>query len=560
MAVDVQTTPLSGSAVAQAMKVLDSKLTRQLAVNMHACVHCGMCFESCHYYLSTGDPKVTPAYKAEQLRRLYKARYDWMGRMAPGWVHATQPSQEQLDLLYDVAYGSCTMCRRCNFSCPMGLDMGLMMRTARAMLTSIDRIPSGLKDTVDIHLKTGNNMGISREDFIETVQWIEEELQNELGDPSFTIPLDKPGTRYLMCLNPREVKFYPLLFRAQFLTCYAAGQSWGLSSTAWDATNYGLFSGDDAACKQIITRLVDEAARLGAETLVATECGHGYRAMRWEGPSWYGKPLPVDVVSYVELAAQFIREGRIKLDKSKNPDPVTYHDPCNQARSGGIVDEPRYILRHAVADFREMTPHGTENFCCGGGGGALTMSEFRDRRLAAAKTKAEQIRATGAKLVATSCHNCIDQLSEISRHYKLGVKVVNICELVANALILPPKEVAEEPLVGPEMPVDVDENGFIKNPGQWTREAALFLARRQGYGQALSQLSADHWRVVDCIRSYYARVGAAPSREYVCTETGLSKKEFYQLFPGTLRTALRVAGLPGTKANATIESEEPVAH
>ena len=319
MAVDVQTTPLSGSAVAQAMNVLDSKLTRQLAVNMHACVHCGMCFESCHYYLSTGDPKVTPAYKAEQLRRLYKAKYDWMGRMAPGWVHATQPSQEQLDLLYDVAYGSCTMCRRCNFSCPMGLDMGLMMRTARAMLTSIDRIPSGLKDTVDIHLKTGNNMGISREDFIETVQWIEEELRNELGDPNFTIPLDRPGTRYLMCLNPREVKFYPLLFRAQFLTCYAAGQNWGLSSTAWDATNYGLFSGDDAACKQIITRLVDEAARLGAETLVATECGHGYRAMRWEGPSWYGKPLPVDVVSYVELAAQFIREGRIKLDKSKNP-------------------------------------------------------------------------------------------------------------------------------------------------------------------------------------------------------------------------------------------------
>ncbi len=543
MATKAPTTSTNGGAGKVAMDLLESKLTRQFAVNMAACVHCGLCFDSCHYYLSIGDPKLTPAYKAEQLRSLYKRRFDWMGRIFPWWVHAKEPTEEQLESLYDAAFGSCTMCRRCNFSCPMGLDMGLMMRTARAILTAQGRIPPGLKETVDVHLETGNNMGISREDFIETVEWMEEEVQSAVGDPDFKIPVDKPGVKKLMCFNPREVKYYPLLFLAQYKTAYAAGDEWGICSTAWDATNYALFTGDDAAAKKIVTNLVDSAASLGAETLVLTECGHGYRVNRWEAQGWYGKPLPVNMVSYNELAADYLKHGRIKLDPTKNPEPVTYHDPCNQARSGGIEEEPRYLLRQAVMDFREMVPHGVENFCCGGGGGALTMPEFRDRRLEAGKVKAEQIRATGAKIVVTSCHNCIDQIAELSRHYDLGVKVQNVCEIVANALVIERKETIAGATVG-AMPVEVDEKGYLKDPSEWTREAAQFIARQQGFGQALEQLSNDHWAVVYFIRSQHDRTGSAPSREEVCTGLGFTKKRFYELFPGTYRTALRIAGMP----------------
>ncbi|MDA8219237.1 MAG: TusE/DsrC/DsvC family sulfur relay protein [Dehalococcoidales bacterium] len=540
-----------------AMKVFDTKLTRQMAVNMHACVHCGMCFESCHYYLATGDPKVTPAYKAEQLRGLYKRRYDWLGRLAPGWVHATQPTDEQVAALYEAAYGNCTMCRRCNLNCPMGLDMALMMRTARWMLNSQGLIPPGLKATVDAHLATGNNMGISREDFLDTVEWLEEELQKELDDPDYRIPVDQPGTEYLICLNPREVKWYPLLFMAQFKTCYAAGLNVGLSSAYWDATNYGLFSGDDAACKQIVTNTIEEAVRLKAKTLILTECGHGYRVYRWEAPGWYGKPMPVNVVSYIELTAEQIRQGRIRVDKTRNIERVTYHDPCNQARNGGIIDEPRYILSKVVMDFQEMEPHGVNNFCRGGGGGALTMSEFRSRRLAAAKVKADQITATGAKIVATSCHNCIDQMSEVSRHYKLGVKVLNLCELVAEAIVLPPKEKMVTAHEITAQPIEVDAEGFIRDPSQWSPEAAVFLARRQGFGDALEQLTPEHWRVIEFTRAYYGRYGLPPMREVICQEQNLSKKRFLALFPGTLKTLYKTAGLPHEVVEQAMPKEAP---
>jgi len=165
------------------------------------------------------------------------------------------------------------------------------------------------------------------------------------------------------------------------------------------------------------------------------ECGHGYRSQRWEAENWLGRSYPFKVISFVELQAQYIREGRIKLDPTRNTKRVTYHDPCNQARNGGIVEEPRYILRHSVMDFVDMEPHGAENYCCGGGGGMLSMTEFAAERKAAGKSKADQVLATGAEILATSCHNCLDQLDEVKRHYKLKVKVQNLSELVANALI-----------------------------------------------------------------------------------------------------------------------------
>jgi Fe-S oxidoreductase len=165
------------------------------------------------------------------------------------------------------------------------------------------------------------------------------------------------------------------------------------------------------------------------------ECGHGYRSQRWEAENWLGHGYPFQVLSFVEMQAKYIREGRLKLDPTVNSKRVTYHDPCNQARQGGVIHEPRYILRHTVMDFVEMEPHGAENFCCGGGGGMLSMTEFAKERIAAGKVKADQILATGAEIVATSCHNCLDQLDEIRRHYKLKVKVQNLSELTAAAIV-----------------------------------------------------------------------------------------------------------------------------
>ena len=138
----------------------------------------------------------------------------------------------------------------------------------------------------------------------------------------------------------------------------------------------------------------------------------------------------------VELIGNYIRDGRIKLDPSFNSEVVTIHDPCNLVRNGGLLNEIRFVVNSSATNVIEMTPGGNDNFCCGGGGGLLAMSEYNERRIKAGEIKAEQIRKTGAKVVVTPCHNCVDQLTQINHTYKLGVKIKTIAELVADALLL----------------------------------------------------------------------------------------------------------------------------
>jgi Fe-S oxidoreductase len=425
--------------IAQALQILTQRLTRQLETSMQACAHCGLCNDACHYYVSLREPEMVPTYKADRLRNVWKRRYDWLGQIWPWYVGARKLDDEVIQQLWDTAWGACTMCGRCVFNCPFGVDTRLIIGTARAMLNGIGLTPQGLQDTVDVHLKTKNNMGVDDVDFCETIEWLDEELCDELGVEGPVIPLDKKGARVMYLVNPREIKFYPLTLTAAAKIMYVAGEDWTMSTDYWDVTNYAFFSCDDDAARQIGLWTLEAATKLGVQEVWMSECGHGYNALRWEAENWLGQPFPFRVRGFVESMAEYIRDGRIQLDPTRNPLPVTYHDPCNQGRKGGILEEPRYILSQSVMDFREMLPNRQDSYCCGGGGGMLSMTEFSQRRIAAARIKAEQIQATEAKIVATSCHNCLDQLAEVNRKYKLDAPAKNLCELVADAIIWPPQ-------------------------------------------------------------------------------------------------------------------------
>lgn len=330
---------------------------------------------------------------------------------------------------------TCTMCGRCTMHCPAGVNMATLVRALRSRHVREGKVPAGLQATVDDSVRTGNNMAVTEEDYRETVEWVEEMLQSEVDDPGARITLDRKGARVLYTLNPREVKYNPLTFLAVAKIFYAAGEDWTLGTSGWDVTNYALFSGDDAAGRLIASRLASEVDRLGVQELVSAECGHGFWAMKWGMDYWLGG-VPFSIRSVLQLVADYVREGRITLDPSVHGEPVTYHDPCNLCRKGGVVEEPRYILAHTVQDFREMYPNREHNYCCGGGGGLLSATEYAQTRLARGEPKAEQIRATHASVVVTACHNCLDQLADINKHYRLKVTIKNLCELVADALVL----------------------------------------------------------------------------------------------------------------------------
>ena len=350
---------------------------------------------------------------------------------------AADLTNELIEEWVDSLFGRCTLCGRCSINCTMGINIPYLIRAARGALASVGLVPPGLQSTVNTAIEKGNNMGISKEDWLETVEWLEEELQQDVDDSDAQLPVDNKGARLLYTINPREAMFFPLSISAAAKVFYAAGESWTFSSENFDVTNYGLYSGDDEAAAIMSERLIVAQEELGCEELILAECGHGFNSNRWEAPEWLQRTYGLKVKSILQVTADYIREGRLKLDPTRNTKVVTLHDPCNLVRLGGIVEEQRYALKHAVSNFVEMTPNREKNFCCGGGGGQLAMTRFSKRRLEVGKIKADQIKATGASVVATPCHNCIDQLMELNKHYKLNIEIKTITEIVADAIVLP---------------------------------------------------------------------------------------------------------------------------
>jgi Fe-S oxidoreductase len=419
----------------KALRVFRQKIDSQYAAYLNSCVHCGLCADSCHYYLAAEEVQSIPAYKLNLVEKIFKRYFTFLGKKIPHWLKTEALTKDMIKEWVDSLYGRCTLCGRCSLNCSIGLNIPYLIRAARGALASVGIVPPELKSTIDTALEKGNNMGIPRDDLIETVEWLEEELQVEVGDSRARLPLDEKGTKLFYSVNPREIMFFPLSLLAVAKIFYAAGESWTLSSENYDVTNYGFYTGDDEISAMLSERLVKSAESLGAQTMVLGECGHGFNSNRWEAPEWLGRKYGFEVKSILQVVADYIREGRVKLDPSLNLKPVTLHDPCNIVRLGGIVEEQRYILKEAVTHFIEMSPNREKNYCCGGGGGQLAMTRFAKRRLEAGKIKGDQIKETGAKIVATPCHNCIDQLIELNKHYQLGVEIKTVCEIVADALL-----------------------------------------------------------------------------------------------------------------------------
>lgn len=404
---------------------LDPTFTDEVAeklgnLDFTRCLTCGMCTAGCPY---------SDVHEGNDPRKFLR-------KIALGMRE---------EVLKDPFVWFCTMCERCTVECPMGINVGAITRTVRGNFGL--PLPGFMQQVVDETITSGNQMNVNNEDYIDTIEWIEEDLQEELNDPDFKIPVGVEGADFVFGLNAREIKYYPHELQEILKIFYYAGVNYTLGRPdKWDATNLALFSGNDHDFWTITKPMLEEVVALKAKQLVVTECGHAFRSVQmgyqkfWDGPEFPIRPV-------VDLYAEWIRDGVIKVDKNKNPEPCTVHDPCNAVRKGGFYDVHRYVAKNICADYREMNPGDKYNLCCGAGGGALAMPEFKEQRIKKGKLKAQQIEAAGAETVLVPCHNCIDQFSDINIEYFNRKKnMTHISPVLANALVIPgeEEEAAEE--------------------------------------------------------------------------------------------------------------------
>ena len=413
-----------------ALKTLETQLNQPLETALEACARCGLCAESCHYYRAEARLEHIPAYRAERLRSAYRYEHDFLSRIFPAWTGARKLDEGTLTQLTEMAFSQCTLCRRCTVNCPLGVDTPLMMRAIRAMATAAGTAPEILVVLADSAIDKGRDPSFYKEMFLEQIKEMEGQLRDITGDENAVIPVEKVGAKilYVPLAGAHTILPPAVVFNA-------AKEDWTLS--IFEAANYGVFLGDVKRAKEVAKRIVDEATRLGVQEIVIAECGHAYASYRWDVPNWFGESFNFKVRSLIEVLAEYITEGKISVDPSAVSEPVTYHDSCNLARNGGLIEEPRFVLSKTVSDFREMTPNKAEALCCGGGGGIVALAEYADRRIAAGKPKADQIKNSGAKVVVAACENCRLQIGDLNDAYGLNVKITAITDLVVRAMRLP---------------------------------------------------------------------------------------------------------------------------
>ncbi len=407
---------------------------------------CNRCSVTCPVYQVTGDPRDVPCYKTTLLLSIYQ-RYFTLG----GWLNARftpnrfELTEEVIAEMAEVFY-RCTACRRCTLECPMGMDHGLITRLGRYILSLTGIAPKALQVSVREQLEgeTHNTSKVPATAMLHTLEFLQEEFSDQFGI-DLDVPVDKKNRDYVFFCAVSDYLMEPDTLLGNLAVLHAAGDwdRWTIGTGNFDGINYGLFY-SDWHLERIIKQLVGEVDRLNGKNILIGECGHASRSAHDFVPV-FGGAQTRPVVSFIEYTLDCLRRGKIKLNPDIITEKVTYHDPCNMARGGWIVNQPREILKSFVKDYVEMTPGGRNNYCCGGGGGLVSIDEIHDFRMkVGGKTKADQIVATGAQICIAPCANCKKQLKELVEFYEIPCEVMGLHDLILKAIEIPGGKSAEE--------------------------------------------------------------------------------------------------------------------
>ena len=425
-----------------------------LYLSFEYCAKCDTCSDACHVFKASGENELfRPIFRSDALRKIYKRYFTTGGKLKKKFIGADmEVNWETVARLGELAY-RCNLCRRCAQTCPLGLDNSLFAKEIRKIFSQelgIAPTPLHNKGTV-LQLKTGSSTGIGKAAFLDMVEFLEEDIEDRIAR-KVKIPIDKEGADILLIHNAGEFVSWPENPAAFAILFEEAGVNWTLSSdlVGYDSVNYGIWY-DDAQAKKVAVQQMQVAKALGVKRIVIGECGHAHKAAAVVADRLVYGDDKIPVESWLPIMWELVKTQRLKFDPSKNDFPVTLHDPCNMVRGMGIVQPQRDILKAIAPQFREMTPHGVDNYCCGGGGGFAIMdspnfSTFRDK--VSSRMKFDQILRAFSDSVADSsvpkyvcapCSNCKGAIREILKYYKatakFNVQYGGLVELMVNALV-----------------------------------------------------------------------------------------------------------------------------
>ena len=414
------------ASIEKGINALKRQVDSTVAAFFSSCVHCGLCAEACLFYTETGDPRRTPINKTEPLRRIWKSEFTLMGRVGKMLGLTKKVDDKLLEEWQELVYDSCTLCGRCSMVCPVGNDIALMIRKTREGMAAAGQAPEGLIGATNRSVTIGSPMGVKWPALRAQIKHVEE-------DTGLKIPVDIPDVEYMLLLSSMEIMNFPEFIEAVAKIFDKAGATWTISSEAFEATNSGIQIGVSDIAAELVQRIVDVADKLKVKTVISPECGHAYMAIRWDGPNLVGKPFNFKVRHILEVLDDLRKDGRLKLS-GKETQKLTYHDPCQISRRGGVIDEPRRLIDMFAEDFVEMPDAGKMNWCCGAGGGVSANERADEIRLKVFERKKAQLDEVKPDAIISACSNCRIHLEDGLEEYNMDIPLLSLTETIAEHL------------------------------------------------------------------------------------------------------------------------------
>jgi len=249
---------LSPEKIEKTIKSVLGARTARIRAILETCIHCGLCSTACQWYLShDGDPTYAPVAKMrmtvwEMLKR--------DGKVSPEFIKQCAR----------IVFTECNICHRCSMYCPFGLDITFIIGLVRRVCFLLGVVPQRMMDQDHAHATTLNQVWLSQNDWLDTMQWQEEEVGAEYKD--LRIPIDKEGAEVMWLPLGAEPKtgIYHVERTAKIMM--AAGVNWTVpGKDTWDSSNMAMFIRDFVTMQRIVRGLYDNAARLRIKKMVLTE-------------------------------------------------------------------------------------------------------------------------------------------------------------------------------------------------------------------------------------------------------------------------------------------------
>ena len=427
---------MSEASLERGIQALKEQIDAPVAAFFSSCTHCGICADACLFHTETGCPTFTPINKVEPMRRVWEQEYTLVGRLKK-WLGLSKPiTEDDFKKWQPLVYNSCSLCGRCSMVCPVGNDITGMIRKMREGMSAAGYAPDGLVGASTRAVEIGSPMGVR-------LPAVKAQIKHAVKDTGLEYPMDKEGAEYLVLLSSMEIMNYPEYLQAIAKILHQAGKTWTLSSEAFEATNSGIQIGSSDIAATLVKRVVDAAEKLKIKTVISPECGHAYTAIRWEGPNLLNKRFDFKVQHILEVLDDLREAGLLKTEGFED-DKLTFHDPCQLVRRGGVIEQPRKLLNMIATNFVEMEDAGKMNWCCGAGGGVSANEDADEIRMKAFNHKKGQLDKLDIDTLVTACANCRIQLEDGLEENEMDIPVLGLTEMIADHLVVTEKKADEE--------------------------------------------------------------------------------------------------------------------